>query len=317
MTRVEIKKAAFPIGSGDLLYFGGSCFAENLHSYWQDHFLPCGLAPFGSTYNPASLRDSFRLICSESAVKEEELFLHNELWRHPLFNTLIVDKDATVLTRRINAELKAHRVLLKKTDHLVLTLGTAFVFEEKATQKIVNNCHKRPASEFQRYSLTSEEITKALKDLMKAVRGINPQVRLILTLSPVRHLRDKAWENSLSKALLRCGLDEYLKHDIESQYFPSFEIMMDELRDYRWYADDLVHPSETALGYIMEQFREFYGDKDLNIYLQEAETLAAMHRHRILHPDTAEGRKFNQNKESKTQEFIKRYPFCIRDNLLR
>ncbi|WP_168203418.1 GSCFA domain-containing protein [Oceanispirochaeta crateris] len=309
VSRVEVDATTIEINPSSRLYFAGSCFAENLFSYWQEHFLSGALSPFGSTYNPVSLRDSLCLICEYQEVKEEDLFLHNELWRHPLFNTLMADKTASVVTSRINKSLMNHRLLLQQSDFLILTLGTAYVYEEIKTHNIVNNCHRRPSTEFRRYALTVEMIVEALESLMKAVRKINPGIKLILTLSPVRHLRDKASENSLSKALLRCGIEEFLNRDHDSEYFPSYEILLDELRDYRWYTEDLVHPSDAALKYIMSRFCESRGNDALKLYLKDSEALSRMNRHKVLHPDTEEGRNFMALKEAKKQDFLKKYPF--------
>jgi GSCFA family len=314
-SRITIGAFKQKIAPEDLLYFGGSCFAENLYTYWQDHFLPSALSPFGSTYNPLSLKDSFTLLCDEREVTENELFYHNNLWSHSLFNTTLSRPDKEELLSVINMEICRHRELIKESAVLVLTLGTAFVFEEISSGRIVNNCHRRPSSDFKRYVLSPEDVAAALRELNSSVRDMNPSVKIILSLSPVRHLRDNAAENSLSKAVLRCGIEDYLKgcktEEAPSFYFPSYEILLDELRDYRWYADDLSHPSQAAISYIMERFCETAADKTLISYMEEAESLKNLMEHKLRFPESSEGMRFIKKKEQKLKEFRKKYPMSL------
>jgi len=298
------------IGPSDHLYFTGSCFAENLHSFWEDHFLPGVLSPFGNIYNPRSLKDCFALLCGDEELSEKDFFLHKELWRHSLFSTGTADTDVTRLKENVNDLLREHRNLLKQMEYLIITLGTAFVFDDKLTGLTVNNCHKRPSSDFHRHPLTVDEIAQDLRETAGTVRTVNPGIKLIITLSPVRHLRDRADENSLSKALLRCGIDRFLQDERDALYFPSSEIMLDELRDYRWYAEDLVHPSPAAVRYIMHRFCSALGSSDLIRYLSEADKLKGMTDHRVLFPETEEGRKFLKKKDSETISFREKYPFA-------
>ena len=314
-TRIAIKEFPDKMTPGDMLYFGGSCFAENLYTYWQDHFLPSVLSPFGSTYNPLSLRDSFTLLCEEGDIKEDELFFQRDLWSHSLFNTTVSRADKNELLNVLNLELRRHRELLMESGFLILTLGTAFVYEEISSGKVVNNCHKRAGSDFRRYAMKPENVAEALKELSNRVRSINPSLKIILSLSPIRHLRDNAAENSLSKAVLRCGIDDYLQscEDDEpgSFYFPSYEILLDELRDYRWYADDLCHPSRAATSYIMERFCETAADKALLSYMDEAESLKNLLEHKLRFPDSPEAVGFTEKKEQKLRDFQNKYPMAL------
>ena len=272
---VDIPAFSHQIRPEEKLSFAGSCFASHLHSYWHSRFLPGLLSPFGNIYNPESLKEAFALLLSEREIREEDLFFHLSLWRHSLFDTFNTSEDKEELLSSLNTRLKEHRRELKKCSHLVITLGTAWVYREKSGGKTVNNCHKRPASDFSRSCLSVEEITSALETLCGAMASYVPGCRFILSLSPVRHLRDGAQENSYSKALLRCALEELCRQREDAVYFPSYEIMMDELRDYRWYADDLAHPNDQAVRYIMERFCDAAGSDELKTYLKRAEKLAA------------------------------------------
>lgn len=319
-SRIDIRPFDKKITPEDRLYFGGSCFAENLYGFWKERFLPASLSPFGSIYNPLSLKECFTLLASGRTIGPEELFFHRDLWNHSLFNSTVSSPDRDEMTERLNRKLMEGREKLKAASFLVLTLGTAYIYEEVSTGDVVSNCHRRPASDFRRRLLTVDECRKALEDLMTAVGELNPGVKMIISLSPVRHLRDDAAENSLSKAVLRCGIDAFLSdaegdraeaNGSEAVYFPSYEILLDELRDYRWYADDLAHPSEAAVAYIMERFCETASGEYLEVYLKEAEKLRSLLNHRLRFPESPEGVKFTENREKALRKFAEKYPGTI------
>jgi hypothetical protein len=308
---VEVSDFPWQIKPEDKIFFAGSCFASHLHGYWQDHFLPGKLSPFGNTYNPESLKETFSLLLSGRTIKEKELFFHQGLWRHSFFDTLQTHPEKEILLFSLNDRMERAGDFLRQCSYVIATVGTAWVYREDATGKTVNNCHKRPGGEFSRICLQAEEIGTILRDFHKGLSAFAPGIRFILTLSPVRHLRDRAEENSLSKALLRCALDRLVREQDDCVYFPSYEIMMDELRDYRWYADDLTHPSDQAVRYIMERFCDAAGSPQLKGYLKDAEKLGRQRNHRLLFPDSTEGRKFRENLRIQTEQFRQSYPFSV------
>jgi hypothetical protein len=314
---VEIPEPQTRIDVAETLYFGGSCFAENLFREWRAHFLPGNLSPFGSTYNPVSLAATIERLCGEREITDDEIFEHRGLWRHSLFNTLASRPGREEFLSHVNTELKTHREYLRSASRLVLTLGTAFVYREMSpraaagkTGEIVNDCHQRPSSEFSRSPLDSGKIVRALRSLRESLSALNPACSLMITLSPVRHLRDGAAENSLSKSLLRCGIQEYLKEDTSAWYFPSYEIMLDELRDYRWYASDLCHPSGEAASYIIERFFRSAGSPAFQSYLEEARKIKALKDHQIRFPDSPEAADFIAMRDARLGDFRARFPFA-------
>ena len=291
------------------LFFAGSCFAANLASYWEDRFLPVVTSPFGNIYNPESMRETIGFLVSDKEIREDELFSYRGLWRHSLFDTAKTSPEKKDLLNLLNHMLRDQRKNLKTCGFAVLTLGTSWVYRESGTARTVNNCHKRSKSDFQRLCLTSQEISDALDSIRTDLCTYVPGIRIITSLSPVRHLRDEAVENSLSKALLRCALEELCREREECLYFPSYEIMMDELRDYRWYAEDLTHPSEAAASYIMERFCTAAGSDKLAAYIKEAEKLKKMRDHRIQFPSSPDGIKFREKREKAENRFRELYPF--------
>ena len=205
ITPVDPAPLPLPIRPEEPLFFAGSCFAENLYRFWRGHFLPAGLSPFGNTYNPLSLLETFRRLFSDKPIREEELFFHQGLWRHSLFDTFCTGPEKGPLREELNSLIRSGREQLKNSRILVLTAGTAFVYRETAGGGVVNNCHKRPGGDFVRECLRFGEIRDALGELCALACREIPGIRIILTLSPVRHLRDSPEENSLSKALLQIG----------------------------------------------------------------------------------------------------------------
>ncbi len=312
VTRVKVSPlfSDLAIKPREPLFFAGSCFAAALRDWWKTRFLPAHDFPFNPVYNPLSLKEGFDLLCSEKSIGKEELFFHQGLWRHHLYSPSAAKKDRAECLDRMNNNLNQSRAALAKSSFLILTLGTAFVYEEKNGGRVVNNCHKRPGTNFNRRSLSSREISRTLEETAALIGKINPAIRIILTLSPVRHLRDRAEENSLSKALLRCGMEDFLKAGNNRVYFPSYEILLDEMRDYRWYAEDLCHPSSEAVNYIMERFCTAAASPALRAYLKEAENLQKLLNHRILQSQSSETANFLETRQRKKTAFFQKYPFA-------
>lgn len=286
--------------------FMGSCFTENLYHYYQNSYIDCLFSPFGNIYNPLSLSNALQLLCHSNRIDEKDVFIHRGLWRHFDFDSRLCSNEKDSFLSTINNSLAQAREYLKSSTYLFLTMGTSYVYKNMKTGNVVNNCHKLPGKDFKRVntsvSLMRESMSSALNNIIK----INPQIQIILTLSPVRHLRDKATENSLSKARLRCLIDE-LSEDFDFWYFPAYEILLDQLRDYRWYDKDLVHPSEIAVDYIMERFIESSATDDFKNYLKDIKIMNNLLNHRVLH-ESEESSKFRQTRLRRFKELIEQYP---------
>lgn len=267
--------------------FMGSCFAEELERRYARYRLPCAPSPFGLIYNPLSMGHSLGHLLT--GTLEGEPFYHMDLWRHYAFHSSRCVKgredDPSTAQRHFQALLERGSRELGKTDYLILTLGTAWVYRLKENRLTVNNCHRRDNRLFERvlYSrIDGEEGTGTLGRSLDLWKEVNPGLKVILTLSPVRHLRDDGRENSLSKAILRCLCAELEENRDWIHYFPSYEIMMDELRDYRWYGDDMCHPSERAADYIISRFFSWCASDDLLNLLPEREKEFRRSQHRPL-----------------------------------
>lgn len=306
VTYVKTEKSPYPIGYKDRHFFMGSCFSEYLYSYMKERFFNCSFSPFGNIYNPLSLASSLEMLSSEKKISDEEIFENRGLWRHFSFDTALSHPDRNEYLSAINRSLENGRKLIRNASRLYLTLGTAFVYRRQDTGEIVNNCHQLPFGDFSRDCASIEEMRESLSAAITQLHKANPDLKIIMTLSPVRHLRDSPEENSLSKARLRCLIEE-MRRDFDFWYFPSYEIMLDQLRDYRWYGADMTHPSQTATDYIMSRFFESAADEDCLEFLADMEKLRNRLNHRILHPGSSEAIKFRKSTFMAIQSYNDKY----------
>lgn len=234
----------------------GSCFSENIGQKLLDLKFNVDMNPFGILYNPESIANSLKFILEKRIFTDNDLFYDQGLWNSFYHHSRFSDVDCEVALQKINSRIKLSAEFLKTADFLVITFGTAWVYELKKTGWIVSNCHKVPAAEFKRFRLSVYGITEVYRELLVEIWKINPNLKVIFTVSPIRHWKDGAVENQVSKATLLLAIDQ-LRTGFGTQacgYFPSFELMMDELRDYRFYAEDMLHLSPVATDYIFDRF---------------------------------------------------------------
>lgn len=237
----------------------GSCFSTEIGNILQDYRFNVLVNPLGTLYNPCSIASSIDRILSGKAFTDEEVIQTNptdtnaaaryaSFWHHSSF----ARSSAEEFLENANRELSRAGSFLKGADTIIITLGTAWVYSLAATGQVVSNCHKRLAVEFSRRLLTIQECTS----ILHGIAGSLPDKNIIFTVSPIRHLKDTAHGNQISKSMLLLAVEEVVAGHGNCSYFPSYEIMMDELRDYRFYAEDMVHPSPVAVKYIFEKFRD-------------------------------------------------------------
>ncbi len=242
----------------------GSCFTENIGNYLQKHCFPILINPCGILYNPASIAGCINILVKEKQFSTSDLFYANGVWNNFYFHSRysLPDKD-TALTAMNNSLSIASRQL-RSASHLFLTFGTSWVYREKEGNSIVGNCHKLPADRFTRERLTVEEMTSQWIELLNYLFVIYPELNIVFTVSPIRHLKDGSYENQVSKSCLFLLIDRLLSHfgSTRISYFPSYELVMDELRDYRFYATDMLHLSETATIFVQEKFNEVFLDDE-------------------------------------------------------
>ncbi len=264
----------------DQIMLFGSCFVENIGQLMLSNKFRCDVNPFGILYNPLSVAEALRRIRAHGRFDERELFFQDGKWHSYLHPASFSDASPTVCLERINTRLKQATDELPQTDWLVVTWGTAWVYTLKTTGAVVGNCHKQPERLFSRRLLGVEEIVETYVALGNTLREVAPGLKLLLTVSPIRHLKDGLQGNQVSKSVLLLAAHALCQRCPACYYFPAYEIMMDELRDYRFYADDMLHPSSVAITYLWECFSACYFGPDTRHALEEWEGIRKALNHR-------------------------------------
>ena len=263
-TEVRIPDFEWQTGYQKQNLFVGSCFTEHIGRKMETLKYPADINPFGILYNPISISKGLRILLEEKTFTKNDLFLYNGLWHSFYHHSKFSSPEAEKTLENINARLKISTQNLKNAKFLFLTFGTSLVYEHKTSGKIVSNCHKIPEKEFRRFRLTLSEITDEYSRLLKEIWRVNPDVRVILTVSPIRHIKDGAIENQRSKAILLLATETVINEfgTGHCNYFPAYEIMMDELRDYRYYEEDMIHLSTSAINHIWYTFEKALIDEE-------------------------------------------------------
>ena len=292
-TPVELPADLPRLSHADKLMLLGSCFANNIGARLTDAKFRCNLNPYGVLYNPLSISAALREIVVGKRYDADSLFFFRELWHSPMHHGDFSSSDMEESLEHINRRLQEAHKDISRLDYLLLTFGTAWVYESKATGRIVANCHKQPESCFTRRMLSVNEVILDYTSLLSGLLALNPQLKVIFTVSPIRHVRDGMHANSLSKATLLLAIEQ-LKAAFPGHvfYFPAYELLMDELRDYRFYAEDMVHPSEVAVRYVWERFVQTCISKEALQIMEESENIRKALSHKPFHPDSEEYKRF-------------------------
>jgi len=311
-TEIKIKPLEHTIIYGDGLLFMGSCFADEVGGICKGLGFDAMVNPFGVLYNPASIAQAMERLQSGAPFSHNEVIAVGE-GQHCTFchNTAFWKPSESALLESVNTNLKAAHEHFLKSRWVVISLGTSWVFRYKTTGDVVANCHKLPASQFERQFLSVEQSTLYLSEIVKQ----HPDKQFIFTVSPLRHLKDGLHENQLSKAALLLVVDQVCKDFGNVHYFPAYEILMDELRDYRFYKEDMIHPTEQAVRYIWERFVDFAIDPKEKPVMKAAAELRQMLQHRPLFPESGTYRKFEQQREQRIAETKRDYPQILLENL--
>ncbi len=292
-TVVELPAGMPSISHADRIAMWGSCFAENMGALLEEGKFQVDVNPYGILYNPFSIAKALHEVMEGKIYHAEDLIYHQERW-HSLMHHSAFSADTVEKTlERINVRVSKAHAEMEHCDWLMLTFGTAYVYEWKATGEVVSNCHKLPETRFERRRLSVEEIVETYVPLIQKLKERNPRLKCLLTVSPVRHIRHALHANQLSKAVLLLAIERLQQHFPDSLfYFPSYEIVMDELRDYRFYADDMSHPSSLAVSYLWKRFGETFFTESTTRLLVEIEDVRRDLAHKPFHPESETYKKF-------------------------
>ncbi len=282
----------------------GSCFVENIGKKLEYFKFQNTINPFGIMFNPKAIETLISNAINQKKYTEKDIFFHNERWHCFDAHSVLSCISKEGLLEILNNKLKLTKKQIQESTHIIITLGTAWVYNHIESNQIVGNCHKISQKQFKKEILSVDEITTSLESTEKQIRFVNPNIQFIYTVSPVRHLKDGFIQNQLSKSHLITAIHNFLNRkpsikNRQSFYFPSYEIMMDELRDYRFYAEDMLHPNNTAINYIWEKFKEVWIAEETSIIMDEVESIQKGLRHKPFNPDSKSYQQFLQQLEIK------------------
>lgn len=287
----------------------GSCFTENIGSKLGDMKFPTAINPFGILYNPVSIRNCLSMLARGQKMDSEALVQYNGLWHSLNHHGKFSHKEKALCIKNINENIEKSAAFLQETHYLFITFGTAWVYEWRKNEEIVANCHKIPDKFFERKLLNVDTIVAYYELLIKELNKLNPNLRIVFSISPIRHLKDGAVENQLSKATLVVAAHKIAAIFANVSYFPAYELLMDDLRDYRFYTPDMIHLNELAVDYIWEYFAEvFFDDETRMVYREIAKIHKAM-KHRPSNSDSDDYQKFKRKNLEKTKALNEKYPF--------
>lgn len=314
-TKIEVPKSDLIISHNSRMMMLGSCFIENIGELLIQNKFNINLNPFGILYNPQSISQALTFLCDEDKrFSDENIFeykgVYHSFWHHGVFS----NTDKNKCLSNINNCIQKASEDLRQSDILFVTFGTAYVFLNKENNTIVGNCHKLPASSFDRYRLDVDDIVNNWQSLIDKLKLLNSELQIILTVSPIRHMKDGAHESQLSKSTLLLAIDKLKKQNTQIHYFPSYEIVLDELRDYRFYNEDMIHPNTTAIKYIWERFSETYFKGQTYPVIEEWNKIYLALNHRPINIESDEYKLFLRQTLLKLKAFDEKYPYICCNN---
>lgn len=288
----------------------GSCFADNMGEKFQYFKFQATTNPFGIIFNAVSLEKLIRRAVENRMFTENDIFFHNELWHCYEVHSELSNPDKEIFLSNLNSILESTHRHIASLTHCIITLGTSWVYRNIETNEIVANCHKVPQKQFTKELLSIEQTEKSLQNIVSLIHSVNPNCNFVFTVSPVRHIKDGFTENTLSKSHLIAAIHKtIIHHPSPITYFPAYEIMIDELRDYRFYAEDMLHPNQTAIDYIWIQFFENYISESEFGLMNEICSIQKGLKHRPFNPNTESHQKFLNQLDLKIQTIQNQYPF--------
>ena len=293
-------KSNHPIDHTSKILLFGSCFSENIGEKFNYFKFQNTINSFGILFHPIAIEKLILNAINQKEYTEDDVFFNNERWHCYDAHSELSNPSKEDLLLNLNAAIESTHQGIKHSSHIIITLGTAWVYRHIESNQIVANCHKVPQKKFLKELLSINEITASLENIVALVKSINPTIQFIFTVSPVRHLKDGFTENSLSKAHLLTAIHQVVEPRNLTHYYGSYEIMMDDLRDYRFYESDMIHPNETAIKYIWEHFKNTWISKISFELMGEIEAIQKGLAHR----------PFNESSEQH-QQFLKKLQLKI------
>jgi len=311
-TKIPISKSNNPIGYNSKVLSLGSCFAENIGKKFDYYKFQTTTNPFGIIFNAVSIEKLVNRIVNGIEFTEKDIFYHNDLWHCYEVHSELSNPNKEVFLKRLNSIVVFLNHQIIESTHIIITLGTSWVYRNIDSNEIVANCHKVSQKEFTKELLSVETVEKSIENIISLVHQINKNCNFIFTVSPVRHIKDGFVENTISKANLISAIHNLLNTEhckLNTNYFPSYEILLDELRDYRFYAEDMLHPNQVAIDYIWQRFKETVISEKAFLTMDEVETIQKALSHRPFNPNSSSHLKFIENTQRKISNLQLMLPF--------
>lgn len=307
-TEIEVEPSKYKINHKTPVMFLGSCFADNIGAMLVEKKFPVCVNPFGVIYNPMSVKQSLDILINKNKFQKQDLYKYNDQWISFYHHSRFSSPDLKNALEKINSGIDEGTDFLESTKFLFITFGTAWVYEWKETGKVVSNCHKIPAGKFNRRMLNPEEILEVWGEIIEKLKIQLPGLKIIFTVSPVRHWKDSAEGNMVSKSVLLYAIHLLREKFPETEYFPSYEIMMDDLRDYRFYGEDMLHLNTTAVNYIWQKFDQRFINDETRKVLKKVDEINRAVAHKPFHPGSEEHLAFIEKTLQKIRQVESAFP---------
>ncbi|APX99413.1 GSCFA domain-containing protein [Lacinutrix venerupis] len=309
-TNIKLKKQEHNlIDYNSKLLLLGSCFSENIGNKLEYFKFQSISNPFGILFHPKAIETVISRALQQKKYLDSDVFYHNEQWHCFDAHSVLSNASKEDLLKDLNTQLQFLQKSILESTHIIITLGTAWVYNLVEENKIVANCHKVPQKAFKKNLLSIESIKKSLQNCITKIRAVNKTAKVIFTVSPVRHIKDGFVENMQSKSHLISAIHQVL--NTETLYFPSYEIMMDELRDYRFYKDDMLHPNTTAIKYIWQKFIEVWLNLDALQIMKEVDVVQKGLQHKPFNSNSQAHKEFLLNLDIKKESLTTRFSHIL------
>ena len=308
-TKISLEKQESSIKYDSEILMLGSCFSENIGEKFEYYKFKNLVNPFGILFHPKAIETFLWMSSQDEKYVDSDVFYHNDKWHCFDAHSSLSSVDKNVLLHNLNKALEYTKEKIRSTTHVFITLGTAWAYRLRSLDMFVANCHKIPQREFEKILLSIEEIAQCLQNTIHFINSINPSVNIVFTVSPVRHSKDGFVENNRSKSHLISAVHQVIDQNERVSYFPSYEIMMDELRDYRFYGADMIHPNNVGIQYIWERFSEVWISEEAQKTMLQVDEIQKGIAHRPFNPNSEQHLSFLKKIEFKKDKLKETYPF--------
>jgi len=308
-TELNLNPSPFNISHQHSILMLGSCFTSHIGDRLQKYKFNCISNPFGTIFHPVAIAKTIAYILEGRPIDPSDLILSQGLMVHPDFHSSLAGTSVVISQEKMNTAIDHTHQLVRQLDYLFITLGTSIGYRSLKNGKIVANCHKIPASAFTKETTSIETIVNELQKVFSHLHNVNQTIKIILTVSPVRHIKDGLIANSRSKAQLILACEQLCQTLPFVSYFPAYEWLMDDLRDYRFFEADLIHPNTQAVDYVWQKFSDHYFDNTTHEINRRIEKINKSLEHRPFNPDSKEHHTFVNNTEKEIQLLSKEYPW--------